>query len=149
MVLRILKTREECPNPTSNDPRPTTKNTPRLRWEEKPLEAKAITKYIRISPRKVRQVIDLIRGKKVNEALAILKYTPKRASEVVTKVVKSAAANAENNLQLDKDELFVTGCYVDQGPTLKRFQPRAMGRADVLRKRTSHITVMVGDKKEG
>lgn len=113
------------------------------------MEAKAITKYIRISPRKVRQVIDLIRGKKVNEALAILKYTPKRASEVVTKVVKSAAANAENNLQLDRDELFVTGCYVDQGPTLKRFQPRAMGRADVLRKRTSHITVMVGDKKEG
>ncbi len=113
------------------------------------MEAKAITKYIRISPRKVRQVIDLIRGKKVNEALAILKYTPKRASEVVTKVVKSAAANAENNLQLDKDELFVTRCYVDQGPTLKRFQPRAMGRADVLRKRTSHITVMVGDKKEG
>jgi len=85
----------------------------------------------------------------VDEALAILKYTPKRASEVVTKVVKSAAANAENNLQLDKDELFVTACYVDQGPTLKRYQPRAMGRADVLRKRTSHITVMVGDKKEG
>jgi len=113
------------------------------------LEAKAITKYVRISPRKVRQVIDLIRGKKVDEALAILKYTPKRASEVVTKVVKSAAANAENNLQLDKDELFVTACYVDQGPTLKRYQPRAMGRADVLRKRTSHITVMVGDKKEG
>ncbi|NLI12149.1 50S ribosomal protein L22 [Pelotomaculum propionicicum] len=113
------------------------------------MEAKAITKYVRISPRKVRQVIDLIRGKKVDEALAILKYTPKRASEVVTKVVKSAAANAENNLQLDKDELFVTACYVDQGPTLKRYQPRAMGRADVLRKRTSHITVMVGDKKEG
>ncbi len=113
------------------------------------MEAKAITKYVRISPRKVRQVVDLIRGKKVDEALAILKYTPKRASEVVTKVVKSAAANAENNLQLDKDELFVTACYVDQGPTLKRYQPRAMGRADVLRKRTSHITVMVGDKKEG
>lgn len=113
------------------------------------MEAKAITKYVRISPRKARQVIDLIRGKKVNEALAILKYTPKRASEAITKVVKSAAANAENNLQLDKDELFVTGCYVDQGPTFKRYQPRAMGRADILRKRTSHITVMVGDKKEG
>jgi large subunit ribosomal protein L22 len=113
------------------------------------VEAKAIVKYVRISPRKVRQVVDLIRGKKLNEALAILRYTPKRASEVVTKVVKSAAANAENNLQMEKDELFVTSCFVDQGPTLKRFQPRAMGRADIMRKRTSHITVMVGDKKEG
>jgi large subunit ribosomal protein L22 len=113
------------------------------------VEAKAIVKYVRISPRKVRQVVDLIRGKKVNEALAILRYTPKRASEVVTKVVKSAAANAENNMQMDRDELIVTSCYVDQGPTLKRFQPRAMGRADVMRKRTSHITVMVGDNKEG
>jgi large subunit ribosomal protein L22 len=113
------------------------------------VEAKAIVKYVRISPRKVRQVVDLIRGKKVNEALAILRYTPKRASEVVTKVVKSAAANAENNLQMEKDELFVTSCFVDQGPTLKRFKPRAQGRADIMRKRTSHITIMVGDKKEG
>jgi large subunit ribosomal protein L22 len=113
------------------------------------VEARAIAKYIRISPRKVRQVVDLIRGKKVEEALAILRYTPKRASEAVTKVVKSAAANAENNLQMNRDELFVTACFVDQGPTLKRYQPRAMGRADVLRKRTSHITVVVGDKKEG
>ncbi len=113
------------------------------------MEAKAIVKYVKISPRKVRQVVDLIRGKKVNEALAILRFTPKRASEVVTKVVKSAAANAENNLQMDRDELFVTSCYVDQGPTFKRYQPRAQGRADILRKRTSHITVMVGDKKEG
>ena len=104
------------------------------------MEAKAIVKYVRISPRKVRQVVDLIRGKKVNEALAILRYTPKRASEVVTKAVKSAAANAENNLQMEKDELFVTSCFVDQGPTLKRFQPRAQGRADIMRKRTSHIT---------
>jgi len=78
-----------------------------------------------------------------------LRYVPKRASEVVTKAVKSAAANAENNMQMERDELFVTSCFVDQGPTLKRFQPRAMGRADVIRKRTSHITVMVGDKKEG
>lgn len=113
------------------------------------MEAKAIVKYVRLSPRKVRQVVDLIRGKKVNEALAILRYVPKRASEVVTKAVKSAAANAENNMQMERDELFVTSCFVDQGPTLKRFQPRAMGRADVIRKRTSHITVMVGDKKEG
>jgi len=112
------------------------------------VEAKATAKYVRISPRKVRVVVDLIRGKKVQEALAILKYTPKRASEAVTKVIKSAAANAEHNLQANKDELFVTAAYVDQGPTLKRYQARAMGRADILRKRTSHITVVVGDKKE-
>ncbi len=112
------------------------------------MEAKAIAKYVRLSPRKVRQVVDLVRGKGVDEALAILKYTPKRASKVVAKVVKSAAANAENNLQLNKDELYVKACYVDQGPTLKRYRPRAMGRADMLRKRTSHITVVVGDKKE-
>ncbi|MDD2444318.1 MAG: 50S ribosomal protein L22, partial [Desulfotomaculaceae bacterium] len=90
------------------------------------MEVKAVSRYIRLSPRKVRQVVDLIRGKKIDEALAILKYTPKRASEVVTKVVKSAAANAENNLQMSKDELFVTACYVDQGPTYKRYRPRAM-----------------------
>jgi len=113
------------------------------------VEAKAISKFVRISPRKVRLVVDLVRGKKVNEALAILKYTPKGASEAVTKVVKSAAANAENNLQMNRDELFVTACYVDQGPTLKRMSPRAMGRADVIRKRSSHITIVVGDKKEG
>lgn len=113
------------------------------------MEAKATAKFIRISPRKVRLVVDLIRGKKLQEARAILKYTPKRASAAVTKVVNSAAANAEHNQQADKEELFVTAIYVDQGPTLKRYQPRAMGRADVLRKRTSHITVVVGDKKEG
>ncbi|OPY59739.1 MAG: 50S ribosomal protein L22 [Pelotomaculum sp. PtaU1.Bin035] len=112
------------------------------------MEAKATAKFIRISPRKVREVVDLIRGKNIQEALAILRYTPRRASEAVTKVVKSAAANAEHNKQAIRDELFVTAAYVDQGPTLKRFQPRAMGRADILRKRSSHITIVVGDKKE-
>ncbi len=112
-------------------------------------EAKAVAKYIRISPRKVRQVIDLIRGKDVKEALAILKFTPKRASAPITKVVSSAAANAEHNYEMSKDELYVAACYVDQGPTLKRWQPRAMGRADVLRHRTSHITVILKEKKEG
>ena len=111
------------------------------------MEARAIAKYIRISPRKVRQVVDLIRGKKVDEALGILRYTPQRAAEAVTKVVKSALANAENNLQLDRDELIVKACYVDQGPTWKRYQPRAMGRADVMRRRTSHITVIVAEKE--
>lgn len=113
------------------------------------MEAKAISKFIKISPRKVRLVADLIRGKRVNEALAILKFTPNRASEAIAKVVKSAAANAENNLQMNRDELFIKACYVDQGPTLKRYQPRALGRADILRKRTSHITVVVDEKKEG
>lgn len=110
------------------------------------MEARAIAKYIRISPRKVRMVVDLIRGKGVDEALAILKFTPNRASDPVAKVVKSAAANAEHNYDMNKDSLYVAECYVDQGPTLKRFQPRAMGRADILRKRTSHITVVVKEK---
>ncbi|WP_425807846.1 50S ribosomal protein L22 [Desulfitobacterium sp. Sab5] len=113
------------------------------------MQAKAIARYVRISPRKVRQVVDLIRGKQVNDALAILQFTPKGATEPVTKVLKSAVANAEHNLELDADELFVTEIFVDQGPTLKRIKPRAMGRADQIRKRSSHITVVVGEKKEG
>jgi len=112
------------------------------------VETRATAKFIRVSPRKVRPVVDLIRGKKFNEALAILKYTPKRATVPIMKLVKSAAANAEHNLQADKDELFITAIYVDQGPTLKRYKPRAQGRADLIRKRTSHITVVVGDQKE-
>jgi len=113
------------------------------------MEAKAVAKYIRISPRKVRQVVDLIRGKKIGEAIAILKFTPIRAADAVEKVVKSAAANAEHNLEMDRDALYIAEAYVDQGPTLKRFKPRAMGRADLIRKRTSHITVVVREKKEG
>ncbi|CAA7600146.1 Ribosomal protein L22 [Acididesulfobacillus acetoxydans] len=112
------------------------------------MQAKAIAKYVRVSPRKVRQVVDLIRGKKVPEALAILRFTPNGSTEPVTKVLKSAVANAEHNLELNPDELFVTRIYVDQGPTMKRIKPRAMGRADQIRKRGSHITVVVGDKKE-
>ncbi|NLL53347.1 MAG: 50S ribosomal protein L22 [Peptococcaceae bacterium] len=112
------------------------------------METKAVARYVRISPRKVRQVVDLIRGKKVDEALAILEFTPKISTEPVSKVLKSAVANAEHNLDLSSEELFVTKIYVDQGPTLKRIKPRAQGRADRIRKRTSHITVFVGDKKE-
>ncbi|MDI6812566.1 MAG: 50S ribosomal protein L22 [Desulfitobacteriaceae bacterium] len=113
------------------------------------MQAKAIARYVRISPRKVRQVVDLIRGKHVSEAMAILRFTPKGSTEPVTKVLKSAVANAEHNLELSADDLYVTAVYVDQGPTLKRIKPRAMGRADQIRKRTSHITVVVGEKKEG
>ncbi|WP_418791423.1 50S ribosomal protein L22 [Phosphitispora sp. TUW77] len=112
-------------------------------------EARATAKHIRISPRKVRLVVDLIRGKKVDEALAILKFTPRRAATAVEKVVKSAAANAEHNLDMDKTALIISEAFVDQGPTLKRFKPRAMGRADLIRRRTSHITVVVREKKEG
>lgn len=107
-----------------------------------------MAKFIRISPRKVRQVVDLIRGKKVEEAFAILKFTPQISREPVSKVLQSAVANAEHNLDLSPDDLYVTKIFVDQGPTLKRIKPRAQGRADRIRKRTSHITVFVGDKKE-
>lgn len=113
------------------------------------MEARAVAKFIRVSPRKARMVVDLIRGKKLEEALAILRYTPNKAADVVTKVVKSAAANAEHNLDLDKDELVISQIFVDQGPSLKRMMPRAMGRADIIKRRTSHITVVVSDKKEG
>lgn len=103
----------------------------------------ATAKYIRISPRKVQVVIDLIRGKKVDEALAILAYTPKSASPVVEKLLGSAIANAENNLQLDRGSLYVAEVYANQGPTLKRYWARSHGRADVILKRSSHITIVL------
>ncbi|MCF8011770.1 MAG: 50S ribosomal protein L22, partial [Clostridiales bacterium] len=101
------------------------------------------------SPRKARHVIDLIRGKDVNEALSILQFTPKRASNHIFKVLKSAASNAEHNYDMDKDSLVVTKAHVDQGPTIKRWTARGMGRADIIRSKTSHITVVVKEKKEG
>ena len=113
------------------------------------MQAKAVAKYVRISPRKVRQVVNLIRGKKVSDAFAILQFTPKGSTADVTKVLKSAVANAGHNYDMNVDELIITEISVDQGPTLKRIKPRAMGRADQIRKRTSHITVVVGEKKEG
>lgn len=113
------------------------------------MEAKAVAKYIRMSPRKARHVVDLIRGKKVDEALAILKFTPNHAAEAIGKVVKSAVANAEHNYEMDADSLYIAKIYVDGGPIIKRFKPRAMGRADAIAKRTSHITVIVSEKKEG
>jgi large subunit ribosomal protein L22 len=112
-------------------------------------QAKAIAKTVRIAPRKVRLVIDLIRGKQIGEAVAILQLTPKAASPVVEKVLKSAVANAEHNYDLDINNLVVSEIFVDEGPTLKRFRPRAMGRASAINKRTSHITVVVSEKKEG
>lgn len=111
------------------------------------MEARAVARHVRISPRKARQVIDLIRGKDVEEALTILKFTPKGASPIVEKVLRSAVANAENNFEMDVDSLYVAECFVDVGPTLKRIRPRARGMADRIRKRTSHITVILRERE--
>ncbi|OPJ54890.1 50S ribosomal protein L22 [Alkalithermobacter paradoxus] len=110
------------------------------------MEAKAIAKYVRVTPRKAGQIADLVRGKNVNEALAILKYTPRAAAPIVAKVIKSAAANAENNQNMDVDKLYIAEIYANQGPTMKRFMPRAMGRATTIRKRTSHIGVVLKER---
>lgn len=113
------------------------------------MQAKAIAKSVRIAPRKVRLVVDLIRGKSVAEAIAILNHTQRGASPVVEKVLKSAIANAEHNYEMDTDNLVISEAYVNEGATLKRFRPRAQGRASKINKRTSHITVVVTEKKEG
>ncbi|GMB10006.1 large subunit ribosomal protein L22 [Thermolongibacillus altinsuensis] len=113
------------------------------------MQAKAVARTVRIAPRKARLVIDLIRGKQVSEAVAILRHTPKAASPIIEKVLKSAVANAEHNYDMDVNKLVITEAYVDEGPTLKRFRPRAMGRASAINKRTSHITIVVSEKKEG
>ncbi len=111
------------------------------------MEAKAIARYIRISPRKVKIVCDLIRGKDVDTAMGMLYATPKAASEIMTKLLKSAIANAENNFEMDRDSLYVSEAYVGAGPILKRFRPRAQGRAYRINKRTSHITIVLKDKE--
>lgn len=110
------------------------------------MEVKAVAKYIRIAPRKVRVVMDLIRGKNVAEAFAILKFTPKAGADVIEKVLKSAVANAENNFDMNVDKLYVSSAFVDQGPTLKRIHPRSRGQAFRILKRTSHVTVMVEER---
>lgn len=117
------------------------------RRENRDVRPRAIARYVRISSRKVKVVIDLIRGKSVTEAQAILMYTPKAASPVVEKLLNSAVANAENNLDLSRDTLYVAEVFANQGPTLKRFRPRAQGRASRIRKRTSHITIILDQAK--
>ena len=107
------------------------------------MEVKAIGKYQRISARKVRMVIGELRGRKVEEAVNMLTFTPKKAARLVLKVLKSAVANADQNPNIDVDTLKIKFIYADEGPTLKRFQPRAMGRATSIMKRTSHITVVL------
>ena len=109
---------------------------------EKTLSAKATAKTVRISARKARLVIDLIRNKAVGEAIAILKNTPRAASPIIEKVLMSAVANAEHNFELDTTKLVVSEAFVNEGPTMKRFRPRAKGSASRINKRTSHITIV-------
>lgn len=114
------------------------------RHENKDTRPRAVLKYCRISSSKVRIVIDLIRGLPIDQAKAVLMGTPNGATEPVKKLLDSAIANAENNMNLNSDSLYVAEIYADQGPTLKRFRPRAQGRATRIRKRTSHITIVLG-----
>jgi large subunit ribosomal protein L22 len=113
------------------------------RHAEADARPRAVARFIRISPDKVRIVLDAIRGKSLIEALAILENTPKSASEPILKVVASAAANAENNLNMSRNDLFVAECYANAGPILKRIQPTSKGRAFRINKRSSHITVIL------
>jgi len=108
-----------------------------------PVRARAVARYVRMSPTKVRRVIALVKGRPLQEALDILRFSPQAAAEPVYKVIASAAANAENNLDIDRDTLVVAQLTADEGPTLKRIRPRAQGRAYRIRKRTSHITAEV------
>lgn len=112
------------------------------------MEAKATAKYIRMSPRKARLVIDLIRGKGANEALAILKAIPNKPARPIYKVLHAAMANAENNFNMNRDALYVSKAYIDEGPVLRRYRPRARGMASRIRRRTSHITIVVSERKE-
>ncbi len=109
-------------------------------------EAKATLRFARISSRKVKIVADLIRGKNVDEALAIVKFTPKASSEIIEKLLKSAIANAENNHNMKQNNLYVAEIYANQGPTLKRIRPAAKGSAVRIRKRTSHITIVLRER---
>ncbi|MGD0626814.1 MAG: 50S ribosomal protein L22 [Thermodesulfobacteriota bacterium] len=110
------------------------------------MEAQAVAKYLRLSPRKVRLSADLIRGKGVEEALNILLYTPKLGAKVVSKVVRSALANARQNKSIDVDTLFIKTIFINQGPTLKRYRPQPMGRSGRIRKRSCHITVVLSER---
>ncbi len=111
-------------------------------------QGRAVARYIRMSPRKVRLVVDQVRGKPVDEALAILRFVPRRAAQVVSKTLRSAVANAVNNFELNENLLVVAEAYVDEGPTLKRWRARARGMASPIMKRTSHVTMVVREAGE-
>lgn len=110
------------------------------------METRAVTRHLRISPRKARLVIDMIRGKSVGDALKILDFTPRKAARLVTKTLKAVVANAESTQNVDVDQLYVKTVAVDEGVTIKRFLPRAHGRATPIRKRTAHLTIVVDEK---
>jgi large subunit ribosomal protein L22 len=110
------------------------------------MEVRAVGKYLRVSPSKVRLIADLVRGKKVDEALTILKFLPKKSGRLINKTLRSAVANAENTHTIDVDTLFIKSIMVDEGPKLKRWRPRAMGRATRILKRTSHITMVLAEE---
>jgi large subunit ribosomal protein L22 len=111
------------------------------------MESKAILRYAKITPRKAKRVVDLIKGKKAGDALISLRFMPYRGARFIEKILKSAMANAEQkNANVDAEALVVSGAYVDQGPTMKRMEPRAMGRANVIKKRSCHITVILTEK---
>lgn len=112
------------------------------------MEARAIAKYVRMSPIKLKPVADLVRGKSLAEALNILKFTPGKGAELIEKVVQSAAANAENNLDMNPDDLYVAKISANQGPTMKRWRPRARGSAGMILKRSSHIEVVLKEREE-
>ncbi len=116
------------------------------RNESRDRRPRAVARYIRMTPSKVNLVLSLIRGKSLEEAEAILEFTPKLAAEVILKVLESAAANAEHNLDMNRDSLYVAEAHVGPGPTLKRFMPRARGSASPILKRTSHITIILDEK---
>ena len=113
------------------------------------MEARAQSRFMRITAQKARLVVDLIRGKPVEKALSLLEYTPKRGARLVAKTLRSAVANAESSQRIDVDQLYVKRALVDEGPTAKRFLPRAHGRATKVFKRTSHITVVVDERPKG
>ena len=111
------------------------------------MEATAHARYIRISPRKVEVVLDQVRGKSIDEALAILRYMPQKGARITEKLIQSAAANAENNHDMVRDNLYVAQIYANQGPTMKRYKARAQGRANLIRKRSTHISVVLREKQ--
>jgi large subunit ribosomal protein L22 len=109
------------------------------------MESRAVARYIRVSPRKVRLIMDEIRGRKIEEALNQLSFAPQKGAFILKKLIDSAVANAEQNFEMDVDKLYIKQIFADEGPTLKRFRPRAMGRGARIRKRTSHLTVVLDE----
>ncbi|NLW10937.1 MAG: 50S ribosomal protein L22 [Clostridiaceae bacterium] len=147
----LLENREELLARYNRTERKSQKSALLTKKERKVLgigkdEGRAIAKNVRVAPRKVNVVVDLIKGKQIDEAYAILRYTPKAASPVLEKLLKSAEANAVNNNDLTRDALYVADCYANQGPVLKRIIPRARGSASKIHKRTSHITVVLKER---